>query len=353
MQRTDPQTSMKLYLLKNSISPLLILSILAVISLSSLNITGRTKVTGTKKNDTLQNVPALADPCIMEWQGKYYLYGTSDKSSEGFKVYVSNDLVKWSGAVGARKGFALHKSDSWGDRSFWAPQVFRYKGKFYMAYAANESIAVAESDSPLGPFVQKVKQPITAAVKQIDPFVFIDDDGKKYLYHVRVANGANRIFVAELTDNFQAIKSETLRECISATEDWENKEKAKWAVAEGPSILKYKGFYYLVYSTNHFRSIHYALGYAVSKSPVGPWQKHTGNPVLSRLGTGRNGTGHGDFVENPKGNLSYVFHTHFNNTAIAPRKTALVKARFTGGNPREAARLVFDEKNFNYLDLHK
>ncbi len=318
-----------------------------------MNFPGRTKMTDLKRDQTIQDLPALADPCILEWKGKYYLYGTTDKSTEGFKVYVSSDLVKWSGAAGARKGFALHKDDVWGDKSFWAPQVFRYKSKFYMAYAANESIAIAESDSPLGPFVQKVKQPIAAPVKQIDPFVFIDDDGKKYLYHVRVANGANRIFVAELTDNFQAIKSETLRESISATEEWENKEKAKWAVAEGPSILKHKGFYYLVYTTNHFRSIYYAVGYAVSKSPVGPWQKYEGNPVLSRLGTGRNGTGHGDFVKDSKGNLSYVFHTHFSNSAIAPRKTALVKAHFAGGNPREPARLVFDEKSFNYLDLKK
>ena len=48
-----------------------------------------------------------------------------------------------------------------------------------MAYVANENIAIAESKSPLGPFTQKIKQPLAAPVKQIDPFVFIDSDGKK------------------------------------------------------------------------------------------------------------------------------------------------------------------------------
>jgi len=91
--------------------------------------------------DSLGVIPALADPCLLEYDGKFYLYGTSDKAQEGFKVYMSTDLIRWSGAVGARNGYALHKEDAFGDRSFWAPQVFWYRNKFYMAYAANESIS--------------------------------------------------------------------------------------------------------------------------------------------------------------------------------------------------------------------
>ncbi len=81
-------------------------------------------------------------------------------------------------------------------KGFWAPQIFVYKNKFYMAYTANEQIAIAESESPLGPFTQTKKDSLASTLKQIDPFVFFDDDGKKYLYHVRLTNG-NRIFVAE------------------------------------------------------------------------------------------------------------------------------------------------------------
>ncbi len=305
------------------------------------------------KLDTFKSVPALADPCMLEFQGKFYLYGTSDKAAEGFKVYVSSDLVNWSGAAGARNGFALHKDDVFGDKSFWAPQVFRFNNKFYMAYAANESIAIAESESPLGPFTQQVRQPIEASVKQIDPFIFIDNDGKKYIYHVRVANGGNRIFVAELTDDFLAIKPETLRECISATEQWENKENAKWSVAEGPSVLKHKDLYYLIYSTNHFRSVYYAVGYAVSKTPFGPWEKYQANPVLSLNETLQNGSGHGDFVKDGKGNLLYVFHTHFSNTAIAPRRTAIVKAGFSKPTIQGFDKLAVDKESFYYLNLQK
>jgi xylan 1,4-beta-xylosidase len=122
----------------------------------------------------------LADPTIFQYQGTYYLYGTS--SDKGFLVYQSKDLKTWTGPAGKSNGFALAKGDAFGDKGFWAPQVFRYKAKFYMAYTANEQIAIAESDSPLGPFTQDSPKAITATGKQIDPFVFFDTNGKPYIY---------------------------------------------------------------------------------------------------------------------------------------------------------------------------
>ena len=195
-----------------------------------------------------------------------------------------------------------------------------------MAYVANENIAIAESDSPLGPFRQPIIKPIAAPVKQIDPFVFIDDDGKRYLYHVRLING-NKIFVAELNDDLSSIKQETLRECIEATELWENTNKASWPVAEGPSVIKHKGRYYLFYTANDFRNPDYAVGYATSSNPLGPWQKYKGNPIITKSLVGENGPGHGDFFERKK-EYFYVFHTHNSKETVGPRKTALIKANF-------------------------
>ena len=195
-----------------------------------------------------------------------------------------------------------------------------------MAYVANENIAIAESDNPLGPFRQTVQDPLTAPTKQIDPFVFLDDDGKKYLYHVRLTNG-NKIFVAELKDDLLSIKQETLRECIEATAGWENSNNASWPVAEGPSVLKHKGLYYLVYTANDFRNPDYAVGYATSKSPLGPWHKFEGNPIITKNIIGRNGPGHGDFFKRKKDYL-YVFHTHNSPKTVGPRITALIEMKF-------------------------
>ncbi|MBF9252864.1 glycoside hydrolase family 43 protein [Pontibacter sp. 172403-2] len=319
----------------------------SILTLFILWLTACPVIAQTQATDAGSRI-ALADPTIFYNKGTYYLYGTvGSGADEGFLVYTSGDMKTWEGPKGVKDGFALKKGDVFGDKGFWAPQVFKYKNKFYMAYTANEHIAIAQSDSPLGPFTQNIKEPLAAPVKQIDPFVFIDDDGKKYLYHVRLTDG-NRVFVAEMTDEFSAIKSETLKEVLSAKEPWENTANAEWPVSEGPSILKHKGLYYLVYSANDFRNPDYAVGYAVSKSPMGPWQKYKGNPVLSRKDIGVNGTGHGDFVRDGNGDLYYVFHTHQSNTTVGPRVTAIVKAHFAKDKASGTDKLVIEKNSFYY-----
>ena len=289
----------------------------------------------------------LADPTIFSYKGTHYLYGTVEgAANNGFLVYTSTDLKSWK-LSDRNEGYALKKGDAYGTIGFWAPQIFFHKNKFYMAYTANENIAIAEGDSPLGPFKQSIKQPLQAPVKQIDPFVFIDDDGKMYLYHVRLTNG-NRIFVAQLTDEISSIKPETLRECTSAVEGWENTTNANWPVAEGPSVLKHRNIYYLFYAANDFRNPDYAVGYATSKNPLGPWTKHSGNPILNKKLVGQNGPGHGDFFIE-KGQLYYVFHTHNSDLRVTPRKTALLKARFENKNNTYIDSAVMDRNSFYFL----
>lgn len=268
----------------------------------------------------------LADPTIFPYNGAYYLYGTVEGASgNGFIAFASPDLRHWQ-RPHANDGYALKKGEAFGSAGFWAPQVFRYNQKMYMAYVANENIAIAQSRTPQGPFTQTVLQPLPAPVKQIDPFVFIDDDGRKYLYHVRLTAG-NKIFVAQMTDDFSAILPETLRECITATDEWENTAHAPWPVTEGPSVLKHRGLYYLFYTANDFRNPDYAVGYATGSSPLGPWKKYGGNPIISKKHWNINGTGHGDFFTKGK-DLFYVFHTHNSAAKATPRRTALVRMKF-------------------------
>ena len=263
----------------------------------------------------------LADPTIFYYSNTYYLYGTNETgSNNGFIAYTSKDKVHWK-----NRGVVLKKGDAFGTKGFWAPQVFRYHNKFYMAYVANEEIAIAESDRPLGPFTQKEKKPLAAPVKIIDPFILFDN-GKIYLYHVRLEKG-NRMYVAEMNEDLQSIKENTAVECLHAEESWENTPKTEWGVTEGPTVIKHKGLYYLFYSANDFRNPNYAVGYATSKSPTGPWKKFYGNPILSKKQTGVNGTGHGDFLLGKNKKLDYVFHTHQSNNQVGPRKTAIIEAK--------------------------
>ncbi|GAA4306963.1 glycoside hydrolase family 43 protein [Compostibacter hankyongensis] len=302
--------------------------------------------TGGPVKDSAGTHILLADPTIFYDSGTYYLYGTGG-NTRGFLVYTSSDMQTWNGPAGVKDGYALVSGDAYGTQGFWAPQVFKYGGKFYMAYTADEHIAIAESSSPLGPFRQKTLKPVSGPGKQIDPFVFMDEDGKKYLYHVRLQQG-NRLFVARLKDDLSDILPETAKECITATDPWENTAHAPWPVTEGPTLLKHRGLYYLFYSANDFRNIDYAVGYATAPTPFGPWQKSADNPIISRHNTGHNGTGHGDFVRDTAGRLFYVLHTHRSDSAVSPRMTALIEAAFRedGG---AADVMTVDAGSFRYL----
>ncbi len=291
----------------------------------------------------------LADPTIFSHNGTYYLYGTSARSNYGFEVYTSRDLKKWTGPVGVTNGYALVTGDSYGTKGFWAPQVFYHNKKFYMAYTANEQIAIAESESPLGPFKQKDIRPVSTDGKQIDPFVFFDN-GKPYLYHVRLNNG-NRLYVVELTNDLADIKPATLSFCLAATDlPWENTAASKWPVSEGPTVIKHKNLYYLFYSANDFRNIDYAVGYAVSENLTGPWTKNE-QPIISRQNIGLNGTGHGDFFYDKKHRLHYVLHTHNGNATVSPRLTAVVQAKFVSAAGRDTMQVL--KNTFHLLKKNK
>ncbi len=291
------------------------------------------KIAGDSK-DPGKEVPAktypieLADPAIFFHDGTYYLYGTGGDVNKGFLVYTSTDLKMWDGPKGATAGYALVKGDTYGTAGFWAPQVFQYEGKIYMAYTANEQLVIAQSDSPLGPFKQTALKKLSGAEKQIDPYVFFDDDGKIYLYHVRLING-NNLYVAEMKDDLSDIKIGTEKLCIQADQPWEDTERVSWKVTEGPTVIKHNALYYFFYSANDFRNIDYAVGYATSASPLGPWVKYPGNPIISRNIIPQNGTGHGDFFTDADGNLRYVFHIHASRDEVHPRKTILINAVFS------------------------
>ncbi|MDB5128869.1 glycoside hydrolase family 43 protein [Mucilaginibacter sp.] len=282
----------------------------------------------------------LADPTIFYDEGIYYLYGTG--APDGFPVYTSSDLINWT----KKEKNALQMGESYGTKGFWAPQVFKYKGKYFMAYTANEHIAIASSNSPLGPFKQSVQRPVSENGKQIDPFVFKDSDGRLYLYHVRLKDG-NRIFVAQINEALDEIDETTATECIHAENGWENTNSATWPVSEGPTVVKRNGFYYLFYSANDFRNIDYSVGYAVASSPAGPWKKYKSNPILSRSITGKNGSGHGDLVKGRNGKLYYVFHTHESNEKVGKRLTAIVQISFTTGDPSTVSTKA---NSFRYLE---
>lgn len=260
----------------------------------------------------------LGDPFIMFYDNTYYAYGTHAR--DGIEVYTSHDLLTWK----KNEQLALHKADTWADRWFWAPEVYHVNDTFYMYFSADEHISVAVSDSPSGPFRQTVKKPMLEGEKSIDNSLFIDEDGKAYLYFDRFNDGLN-IWVAELEDDLQTIKENTMQPCIHVSQEWEE----VWPrVNEGAFVLKHKGTYYMTYSANSYESPFYGIGYATADSPTGPWVKYDKNPIYQKPDT-LAGIGHSAMFTDREGELRIVFHAHHNQQNIHPRNMNIAGVSFT------------------------
>ncbi len=271
----------------------------------------------------------FADPTIYAEGNKYYLTGTGGirGGPQGFSVLESSDLKTWAPPAGATDSIYMiltRGNQVYGRSGFWAPEILKVNGYYLLTYTANEQTSLARSASLLGPYTQQVIAPIDSSEKNIDSFIFKDDDGKYYLYHVRFNNG-NYLWVAEFDPENGRIKKETLKKCFDQTEAWEATPNYKSSpIMEGPTVIRLRDKYYLFYSANHFRNIDYAVGYAVSDSPYGPWVKQKNSPIIHHSIVGENGSGHGDLFSGPKGKMYYVYHVHFDQKQISPRRTRIV-----------------------------
>lgn len=265
----------------------------------------------------------IGDPYILKTSnGMYYCYPTS--SNQGFKAWSSKNLIDWKaeGLV-----YDIHANEkAWGYRQFWAPEVVERDGKFYMYYTARWKekdslrIGIALADSPTGQFHDRFDRPMfDFGYAAIDATVFADDDGRRYLYYSRdcsenEVNGIreSHIYGFELSDNMLEPKGEGVL-LLQPDQPWEFKSGNRERWNEGPVMLKHNGLYYLMYSANFYRTRDYSIGYAVSRNPLGPFEKYPHNPVLFSNSEDISGPGHHSVTESPDGSeLWIVYHIHTN-----------------------------------------
>lgn len=150
----------------------------------------------TKQKESSKEI-LYADPTIFVENGKYYLTGTRNWEPLGFAILESTDLKNWYTSGADTLQMILRKGDqTFGERGFWAPQYFKNGDTYHLTYSANEQMVIASSKSVYGPFTQNDVKPIDPSKKNIDSFIFKDNDGKYYLYHVRFNKG-NYLMVSE------------------------------------------------------------------------------------------------------------------------------------------------------------
>ncbi len=285
-------------------------------SMEKLTVKQNEEVIGV---DQIYQNPVLddhADPDVLLYKGTYYLYAT--ESSPGYRVYTSNDLVDWTLA-----GTAV-EPNLWGvSTNYWAPDVEYINGKFYMVVSCNGNLGLAVSDSPLGPFREAHDRLLFDCT--IDGHLFVDDDGSVYLYYVSWRSGHTYgIYGTKLDGNMMPIPE--TEKLLLVPKDWWEKQQS--GVVEGPYILKRNGLYYLTYSGSHYESKGYAVGYAISESPLGDYERYKRNPIL--IGNDKiSGTGHHCVTTSLDGSEMWiVYHQHATTMSIHPRKLCIDRLYF-------------------------
>ena len=265
---------------------------------------------------------SLADPDVLLHEGVYYLYATS-LTNLGYCVWTSKDLVNWQ----LHDELALARDHlSWGNSNFWAPDAIGHNGKFYLFYNCvgpaavgkmAHRICLAVADHPLGPF-KEIKGPFLDFGRAvIDPNVFIDEDGKAYLYFSldhsenwkQGGLRASELYVIELSADLMNIVGEP-KMLFGATQQWEGRPDLEDTWNEAPFVFKHNGVYVMTYSARVFSDPLYAVGYATAASPWGPWNKAEENPIL-KLNSKVSGPGHNSVIPSPDGSeLFVVYHSH-------------------------------------------
>ena len=231
-------------------------------------------VTATAQNPIIKHI-FTADPAPIVYNDTLFLYTGHDVAPENAPNYVmrdwhvfsTTDMVNWKdyGAVLSPKVF------SWAGDDAYAAQCIERNGKFYwyvaVGHKADENskggfaIGVAVSDRPTGPFTDAIGKALivnemTTDVKHgwddIDPTVFIDDDGQAYMYW-----GNLSCRYVKLKENMTEIDGPV------------NFLKIKNFI-EGPWIYKRKGIYYLVYASSGTKPE--MIEYCTANSFEGPWE---------------------------------------------------------------------------------
>lgn len=242
-----------------------------------------------------------ADPGALVYRDKLYIYAGHDECPapenkyelKEWLVFSTNDMKTWT-----EHPVPLRPTDfKWAKGDAWASQVIERNGKFYWYVTVEhgsihgKSIGVAVADSPTGPFKDArgsalVTNNMTTGYTQIswddiDPTVWIDDDGQAYLFW-----GNTQCYYAKLKSNM--IELDGSVKAINLPN-----------YTEAPWIHKHNDWYYLSFAQFFPEKI----GYAMSRNINGPWEY---KGILNEI-AGNSNTNHQAIVQF-KNNWYFIYH---------------------------------------------
>jgi arabinan endo-1,5-alpha-L-arabinosidase len=254
----------------------------------------------------------LRDPFVVPVpeERRYYLYGTTRMLTEGtgFDTYVSADLENWEGpfeVFAPPLGF-------YADRDFWAAEVHRYQGRYYMfasfkAERVCRGTAILAADSPRGPFLPHSTGPVTPREWEcLDGTLFVDESGAPWIVfcHEWVQVHDGEICAQRLNADLRQIIGEPLLLFRASEAPWvlSYRPGRGEMVTDGPCLYRASdGALFMVWSS--FGKGGYSVGVARSASGQiqGPWVQRA-EPIYAEDG------GHGAVFRTFEGQLMLELH---------------------------------------------
>ena len=242
-----------------------------------------------------------ADPAVVKFRGEYFMFVTR---SMGY--WHSTDLTDWD----------FITPEKWYFQGSNAPAAHNYRDSvLYVTGDPSGNMSILYTDNP--------KKGDWKAVPAIlndlqDPALFIDDDGKAYMYWG--SSNTYPIRAKELDKNHRFRPSEKTYELFNLDmkkHGWErfgenHSDTILGGYMEGPWMTKHNNKYYLQYAAPGTEFNVYGDGAYISDSPLGPFKYMPNNPFSYKPGGFMNGAGHGSTVIGPENQ-----YWHFGSMAVS------------------------------------
>ena len=264
----------------------------------------------------------FADPTLVEFDGTYYLYATTDGvrlASGDPQVWISWDFVNWYNQAIEIPYSIL--------TNIWAPDLVQGPdGRYYYSHGNCEAgcnIYKYVSDTPVGPWenIAGDNEPVIPVglvadnLPSLDQHYFFDDDGSLYSYfgtwmHLFGGLGWAKIDPTDMKTILDTgqIPMEEVPE-----------------IFEAPFMFKKNDKYIMMYSSGSCHEHTYRVQYSYSDSPTGPFTFGENNPILETRPDGTvHGPGHHSVFTHEDTHF-IVYHRHDNpfSTGGMFRQTAI------------------------------
>jgi hypothetical protein len=242
-----------------------------------------------------------ADPAVVRFRNEYYMFVTR---SMGY--WHSLDLLNWN----------FITPEKWYFQGSNAPAAHNYKDSvLYVTGDPSGSMSILYTDNP-----KKGDWKATPGILNNlqDPGLFIDDDGKAFMYWGSSNRFPIRAKTLDKNKSFRPSDSTyTLFNLDMQKHGWErfgenHSDTVLGGYMEGPWMTKHNNKYYLQYAAPGTEFNVYADGVYVGDSPLGPFTYAPNNPISYKPGGYMNGAGHGSTVVGPQDK-----YWHFASNAVS------------------------------------